>query len=232
MESQLRKQASACGDIVMSKTQASGNGDSEHVTARTDVARVRGSLGRCPRCGKGRMLRAFLKVNDRCDVCGEELPHERADDFPAYVVIFIAGHLLVPAVLYVEIHFAPPYWMDVALWLPMTLILMTIGFLQPTKGAIVALQWGMGMRGFERSKRAWERAHSDAAPTHVDQGPRSVRCIGDFGSERISGPAARCSPFKLDRAWDRERSHLIGFSSMVNSSPELRRADQMAAGVD
>jgi uncharacterized protein (DUF983 family) len=156
----------------MSKTQASGNGDSEHVTARTDVARVRGFLGRCPRCGKGRMLRAFLKVNDRCDVCGEELLHQRADDFPAYVVIFIVGHLLVPAVLYVEIHFAPPYWMDVAL-------ILTIGFLQPTKGAIVALQWGMGMRGFERSKRAWELAHSDAAPTHVDQGPRSVRCIGD-----------------------------------------------------
>jgi uncharacterized protein (DUF983 family) len=141
-------------------------------------ALVRGFLGRCPRCGKGRMFRAFLKVNDRCDVCREELFHHGADDFPAYVVIFIVGHLLVPAVLYVEIHFAPPYRMDVALWLPMTLIL-TIGLLQPTKGAIVALQWSMGMHGFERSKRAWELAHSDAAPTHVDQGPRSVRCIGD-----------------------------------------------------
>jgi hypothetical protein len=88
------------------------------------------------------------------------------------------GHLLLPAVLHVEIHFAPPYWMDVALWLPMTLIL-TIGLLQPTKGAIVAPQWSTGLHGFERSKRAWELAHSDAAPTHVDQGSRSVRCIGD-----------------------------------------------------
>jgi uncharacterized protein (DUF983 family) len=112
------------------------------------------------------MFRAFLKANDQCDVCGEELFHHRADDFPAYVVIFIVGYLLVPAVLYVEIHFAPPYWMDVALWLPMTLIL-TIGLRQPTKGAIVVLQWNMGMHGFERSKRAWELAHSDAAPTHV-----------------------------------------------------------------
>jgi uncharacterized protein (DUF983 family) len=213
----------------MSKTQASGNGVSERVTAKTDVALVQGFLGTCARCGEGRMIRAFLEANDRCYVCGRNCS--------AFMIFRLMpcssswGHLLLPAVLHVEIHFAPPYWMDVALWLPMTLIL-TIGFLQPTKGAIVALQWGMGMRGFERSKRAWERAHSDAAPTHVDQGPRSVRCIGDFGSERISGPAARCSPFKLDRAWDRERSHLIGFSSMVNSSPELRRADQMAAGVD
>ena len=30
----------------------------------------RGLLGRCPGCGEGRMFRAFLKVSDRCDVCG------------------------------------------------------------------------------------------------------------------------------------------------------------------
>ena len=30
------------------------------------------------------MFRAFLKVSDRCDVCGAELFHHRADDFPAY----------------------------------------------------------------------------------------------------------------------------------------------------
>jgi uncharacterized protein (DUF983 family) len=114
---------------------------------------VRGLLGRCPCCGKGRMFGAFLKVNDRCDACGEELHHHRADDFPAYVVILIVGHLLVPTVLSVETNFAPSYWTHLALWLPTTLIL-TLGLLQPVKGAIVALQWRMGMHGFEDSKRA------------------------------------------------------------------------------
>jgi len=70
----------------------------------------RGLLGRCPCCGKGRTFRAFLKVTDRCDVCGEELFHHRADDFPAYVVILLLGHLLVPAALFVEARFAPSYW--------------------------------------------------------------------------------------------------------------------------
>ena len=114
---------------------------------------VRGLLGRCPCCGTGRMFGAFLKVNERCDVCGEELHHHRADDFPAYVVIFIVGHLLVPAVLYVETNFAPSYWTHLALWLPTTLIL-TLGLLQPVKGAIVALQWRMGMHGFEFAMKA------------------------------------------------------------------------------
>jgi len=118
---------------------------------------VRGLYGRCPCCGKGRMFGAFLKVKDHCEVCGEELHHHRADDFPAYVVILIVGHLLVPAVLSVETNFAPPYWVHLVLWLPPTLIL-TLGLLQPVKGAIVALQWHMGMHGFEEAKLARARA--------------------------------------------------------------------------
>ena len=114
---------------------------------------ARGLLGRCPCCGKGRMFGAFLKVKDRCEVCGEELYHHRADDFPAYIVIFLVGHMLVPAVLSVETNFAPSYWVHLMLWLPPTLIL-TLGLLQPVKGAVVALQWRMGMHGFEEAKRA------------------------------------------------------------------------------
>src|SRR5688572_27511730 len=114
---------------------------------------ARGFLGRCPCCGKGAMFGAFLKVSDRCDACGEELHHHRADDFPAYIVIVIVGHLLVPAVLYAETHFEPSYWTHLALWLPATLI-STIGLLQPTKGAIVALQWRMGMHGFADARKA------------------------------------------------------------------------------
>jgi uncharacterized protein (DUF983 family) len=99
------------------------------------------------------MFGAFLKVNDRCAVCGEELFHQRADDFPAYVVMLVVGHLLVPIVLFVEVEYAPSYWTHLAIWLPTTLI-MTIGLLQPVKGAIVAMQWRMGMHGFESARKA------------------------------------------------------------------------------
>jgi uncharacterized protein (DUF983 family) len=112
---------------------------------------ARGLLGRCPCCGKGRMFGAFLKVKDRCDTCGEELYHQRADDFPAYVVILIVGHLLVPLVLYVETVYSPSYLTHLAIWLPTTLVL-TIGLLQPVKGAIIGMQWRMGMHGFESAK--------------------------------------------------------------------------------
>jgi uncharacterized protein (DUF983 family) len=33
---------------------------------------------------------------------------------------------------------------------------LALGLLQPVKGAIVALQWSMGMHGFEAAKKARE----------------------------------------------------------------------------
>jgi uncharacterized protein (DUF983 family) len=111
------------------------------------------------------MFGAFLKVNDRCEVCGEELFHHRADDFPAYIVIFIVGHLLVPTALYVETEFSPSYLTHLALWLPAGLVL-TLGLLQPVKGAIVALQWSMGMHGFEHSKSVRD-AHGCGTNAHA-----------------------------------------------------------------
>ena len=124
-----------------------------HVSTLLESDLVRGLRGLCPCCGKGRLFRAYLKVSDDCPECGEELHHHRADDFPAYCVIFIVGHIIVPLMLAVEMAFAPPDWVHVALWLPAGLGL-TLGLLQPVKGFIVALQWRMGMDGFERAKQA------------------------------------------------------------------------------
>ena len=113
----------------------------------------RGLTGRCPACGEGHMFRAFLKVADACPHCGEELHHHRADDFPAYLVIIITGHILVPIVLAVETHIAPAIWISMTLW-PALALIMTIGLLQPVKGAVVAIQWYGGLHGFEAAKKA------------------------------------------------------------------------------
>ena len=113
----------------------------------------RGLRGRCPACGEGHMFRAFLKVADTCPHCGEELHHHRADDFPAYLVIVIVGHILVPIVLLVETEIAPAMWISMTLW-PLAALVMALGLLQPVKGAVVAIQWYGGMHGFEAAKKA------------------------------------------------------------------------------
>jgi uncharacterized protein (DUF983 family) len=116
----------------------------------------RGFLGRCPQCGRGKLFRAFLKVADECPVCGEDLHHHRADDAPAYFVILIVGHIVVPLALFVETEFTPPYVVHLMLWLPLTLGL-AIGLLQPIKGAIVGWQWAQQMHGFDNAAPAPDR---------------------------------------------------------------------------
>jgi uncharacterized protein (DUF983 family) len=112
----------------------------------------RGLRCRCPKCGKGHLFGKYLKVADHCEECGEEFHHHRADDFPAYLVIIVVGHIIVPVILAIETAYAPPYWLHFLIWLPLTAV-SSLGLLQPTKGAIVGLQWQAGMHGFEAAKK-------------------------------------------------------------------------------
>ena len=118
-------------------------------------AMTRGFLGRCPHCGKGRLFGKFLKVADRCDACGEEYHHHRADDLPAYLVIFIVGHVVVGAFMGAERWFDLSTWQHLAIWGPLTLV-MTLALLQPVKGAVVGLQWALRMHGFSGKPDALE----------------------------------------------------------------------------
>jgi len=111
----------------------------------------RGLTRTCPNCGKGNLFGRFLKVSPNCPFCGEELFHHRADDFPAYLVVAIVGHLIVPMILIVEANYAPPTWLQLLVWLPITIVSALV-LLQPIKGAVVGLQWQLGMHGFEKSR--------------------------------------------------------------------------------
>ena len=114
-----------------------------------DVAQamMRGALGRCPHCGKGRMFGRYLKVVDRCQSCGEELHHHRADDAPPYFTMLIVGHIVIGSVLAVEIAWHPQLWVHLLLWLPLT-VGLSLWLLPRVKGAIVGLQWANRMHGF------------------------------------------------------------------------------------
>jgi uncharacterized protein (DUF983 family) len=113
-------------------------------------AMKRGLRGRCPRCGEGRLFRAFLKVADNCSHCGQDFSGHRADDLPAYLVIVIVGHIVVPLALSIETRYAPPVALQLSIYLPLTLFL-SLALLQPVKGVVVALQWALRMHGFDEA---------------------------------------------------------------------------------
>ena len=110
----------------------------------------RGFRGRCPRCGEGKLFRAFLKTADSCSVCGQDFTPHRADDLPAYLVIVIVGHIVVPLALMIETNYSPPVALQLAVYLPITFF-ASLGLLQPVKGAVVGMQWALRMHGFDEN---------------------------------------------------------------------------------
>lgn len=101
---------------------------------------VAGLLGRCPRCGKGHLFRGFLALAPSCEVCGLDLAFADSGDGPAVFVMTIAGFIVVGAALYVEVAYAPPYWVHGLIFLPLTVIVCA-GLLRPAKSLLIALQY-------------------------------------------------------------------------------------------
>lgn len=107
---------------------------------------------RCPRCGKGKLFRAYLKVANRCSECGEEFFHHKADDLPPYISIVIVGHIIVGLMLHLEMEYSiAPIWYVVTM-VPAALVLPLV-MLPSIKGAVVGLQWANRMHGFDPSHR-------------------------------------------------------------------------------
>ncbi|EKF43910.1 hypothetical protein NA8A_03840 [Nitratireductor indicus C115] len=145
----------------MAEEQLFGGANVKKKPARSAYeAMKRGFFGRCPHCGEGKLFRSYLKVEDRCAVCGEELHHHRADDLPAYLVIFIVGHIVVGAFMGMEAVTDWPGWVHLSIWVPITLI-MSLALIGPIKGSIVGLQWAYYMHGFG--------GETDSFETHPEQ---------------------------------------------------------------
>jgi len=117
----------------------------------------RGFAGRCPHCGEGRLFRTYLKPVETCPVCGEDLSHQRADDFPPYITMVLTGHILVPVMLTVQALTNFSVLTYLAIYLPLTATAV-FGLMQPVKGAVIGLQWALRMHGFDG------RANPDAPP--------------------------------------------------------------------
>lgn len=115
----------------------------------TGTALVRGVLGRCPRCGQGRLLHRYLKIIERCGVCGEPYGHFRTDDAAPWLTILLVGHMTIPVIFLCELNFQPPLWIAYAIYLPV-IALLTGTLLPRCKGAIAAVMWATKAEGSEK----------------------------------------------------------------------------------
>jgi uncharacterized protein (DUF983 family) len=109
----------------------------------------RAGLGRCPKCGEGKLFRAYLKPVDACSACAEPYGHIRADDGPTWLTILVVGHVVVPITvalaLYTDIS-------DMALLAICSLSIfgLTLALLPRAKGMFIAGIWRSGCVGSEK----------------------------------------------------------------------------------
>jgi uncharacterized protein (DUF983 family) len=101
-----------------------------------------GLLGRCPRCGEGRLFQGpfTLRLRDRCDACGMSYGFVDSGDGPAVFVIIVLGFLVMGAALIVEFKLSPPLWVHLVVWAPLTVVL-AFALLRPMKAMLIALQY-------------------------------------------------------------------------------------------
>lgn len=111
------------------------------------AAMRRGLAGKCPRCGATHFFAHFLKPEPHCRMCGQDWTLHAADDFPPYVAILVTGHVMAPVMIVLGASNGLPTWALVLIAVVMAAT-MLMAMLQPAKGAIIALQWWMGMHGF------------------------------------------------------------------------------------
>ena len=121
---------------------------------------LRGIRSRCPRCGEAKLFRAWLKPQTYCPHCQIDWSPQQADDFPAYVAIFLTGHLLAPLIIMLSSHYDLSTLQMAAIIFPLATVMM-VGIIQPAKGAIIAVQWWNGMHGFVRERAQQPGPESD-----------------------------------------------------------------------
>jgi len=115
-------------------------------SSRRPVAQAvaRGFVGRCPRCGRGRLLRGYIAPVGQCANCGEDLRDYQTADFAPYLVVFAIGLVFTPLTIFLSLSSAAPrdaIYAIAALALVCALIL-----LPRAKGAAIGLLWALDIR--------------------------------------------------------------------------------------
>ncbi|MFM9853781.1 MAG: DUF983 domain-containing protein [Sphingomonadaceae bacterium] len=96
--------------------------------------------GLCPRCGAKGLFEGVISFSPRCAHCQLDFSQFNVGDGPAAFLIMIVGGIVVALAVTVQLAFAPPFWVHILLWLPLTLA-MVVGLLRLAKAALLILEF-------------------------------------------------------------------------------------------
>jgi uncharacterized protein (DUF983 family) len=106
----------------------------------------RALMGRCPCCGKGKLMRAYLKQVDNCSVCGESFGQIRADDAAPWATIILVGHVFLPMAFMIDLPL--PVWATATVWSGLFAGL-SLAILPKAKALFIAILWRTRAPGYQ-----------------------------------------------------------------------------------
>ena len=84
----------------------------------------RGMHRRCPQCGQGKVFKGWLRLRERCDVCGLQLLNNQGDLW-VYLVAVDRALFIFPLIIMIYFRLYNPY----SMWYYVFSIGLLVGFL-------------------------------------------------------------------------------------------------------
>ena len=97
-------------------------------------------FGFCPQCGARTLFSGWTRFAERCRACGLDLTRFNVGDGPAAFLTLIVGAAVVILALWLQLAAAPPWWLHVLLWVPLTLVGVILG-LRVAKAALLQSEY-------------------------------------------------------------------------------------------
>lgn len=96
--------------------------------------------GLCPCCGTPGLFQSALRFSPQCRGCGLDFGTFNVGDGAAAFLILVIGAIISVLAIWLELRVAPPFWVHLLLWTPLTLAL-TVATLRYAKGLLLALEY-------------------------------------------------------------------------------------------
>lgn len=125
---------------------------------------------RCPQCSKGKIYARFLKIAKKCAHCGFEIARHNAADGPAFFGITLVGISSSVLAALVEVKYAPPLWVHMALWVPF-ILLGTVFSLVLFKSLFIAVQFKFKVGNYNQT----EKRHAKGKKPQKKPGKKKTR---------------------------------------------------------
>lgn len=115
-----------------SLTQSSGL---DHETGQPSIGQA-ALFGLCPKCGSRTLFGGVARFAPKCRACGLDFTGFNVGDGPAAFLILIVGAIVVGLAVWLQFSLAPPFWVHILLWVPISTALVIFG-LRAAKAALV-----------------------------------------------------------------------------------------------